>query len=500
MIESPTDLLERIYYEDYAVRPTNFSIKPVHVANGLARALMKRSYKTTALARTLRRWVRVQKLGLDQERNPNDVILEEFGGAFASAEGRPVDVEALNALRALARDVLGADGAVFDDPDKSSYTLSNERFISKDPSDNRCGLFLARLLTAGQDGDAAERLREILTSETDPWTTLALPLLELADAREEDVSDDDPEVAKSAHLFAVADKNELVSPLLGRLRIAFDRLGRFEGGEGSKLNSLRRLMLFGCFVIHVHLLSRWSEAIPGSPRPPILLDLFGGTRASVRDASRATVRAAGDAVEGLLAVRVRTYLREEFPAADDVDAFVTSLDPESELRKRFSVHLQGDVEPVEALGEAYLELGIEGTKGHPIVFLSELGRRAGYLSPWANQGRGGRHLKRYGVTAEFLETLVAAVVSPEQPLEFSEFLAELETTFGIVVGRPQDDEVIRRNNLNPGQFGSPVSISEEDLRLNVAALKAAVEETGYAKSYADGRTIVTTAPESLIAL
>lgn len=501
MIETPEELLSRIYDEEFAVLPTNFSIKPVHVANGLARALVKRSYKSTALAQTLRRWIRVQKLGLDQERHPTSKILAEYGQVFTSSDAGPPNLELLNALRSLARDVLGADGAVFDDPDKSSYTLSNERFITKDPSDHRCGLFLARLLLAGSEGDASNRLLEILSGESDPWTTLALPLLEVANARDEDIDETAPEFMRGSHLFETDDDGKLVSPNLARLRSAYDRLARFESAEGSKLNSLRRLVLFGCFVIHVHLISRWSDALPGSPRPPILLDLFDGTRASLRDASRSTLRGAGDAIEGLLAARVRTYLQDALPDGQ-IDTFLS--DPESEaikgLHDRYAVHLQGDVEPVEALAEAYLELGIDATKGHPISFLTELGRRAGYLAPWANQGRGGRQQKRYGLTAEFLETLIASLVSPNQPLEFSEFLDELELTFGVVLGRPQDEDLIRRNNLNDGQFGSPISISEEDLRLNVAALKDAVEQTGYAKSYADGRTIVTTSPEALVTL
>jgi hypothetical protein len=55
--------------------------------------------------------------------------------------------------------------------------------------------------------------------------------------------------------------------------------------------------------------------------------------------------------------------------------------------------------------------------------------------------------------------------------------------------------VIRMNNLHGEQFGPQTSINEEDLRRNVAAMRALVVESGYAKSYADGRTMVTTALE-----
>ena len=101
------------------------------------------------------------------------------------------------------------------------------------------------------------------------------------------------------HFFA-ATNGRLDSRTLAVLRESYDRLARFERIAGSKLNSLRRLVLFGCFVLHVHAISRWHERNPARPRPPMLLDMFDGTVRSVRDASRASLRAAGDAIECLI--------------------------------------------------------------------------------------------------------------------------------------------------------------------------------------------------------
>jgi hypothetical protein len=43
-----------------------------------------------------------------------------------------------------------------------------------------------------------------------------------------------------------------------------------------------------------------------------------------------------------------------------------------------------------------------------------------------------------------------------------------------------------------------VSINEEDLRRNVEEFRDLLVESGYAKSYADGRTMVTTRPEGVL--
>lgn len=495
--ETPEQLVERIYDEEFGLRPTNFQIKPVHVANGLVRALTGRTYQASPLAQTLRRWVLKQKTGVQEERFPNDLILKRYGAAFAGKDGPEPDEEALNTFRQLARDALGADDAVFADADQSSFTLANERFVTADPSDNRTGLFLVRLLTTGGEGEAARCLRELTTSENDPWTTLALPLLQLGEARDGSLKPEQAALAARAEPLFDTTGGVLRSPVLHELRQAYDRLARFERSEGSKVNSLRRMVLFGCFAVHVHLVSRWSEIVPRAPRPPIFPDMLEGARPAVLDASRATVRAAGDALEGLLVQRISDYVRQWPDRASLLDAI-----PEKQrerVRGRMEVY-RGEAQPGahDPLTDALLDVGLEDTNGHPVSFLTELGRRSGYMVPWANQGRGGKLQKRYSFTPEFLETLIGAVVEPDDPLDFQEFLQRLHDYFGVVVGRPQDDQVIRRNNLNDGQFGSPISVSEEDLRANVEGLRRLVVESGYAKMYADGQTIVTAAPEGLV--
>ena len=254
-------------------------------------------------------------------------------------------------------------------------------------------------------------------------------------------------IAKSAHLFEAAN-GRLVSPTLGNLRDAYDRLARFERHSGSKLNSLRRLMLFGSFVLHVHAVSRWSEREDHAPRPPILLDLFDGTLISVADASRATLRAAGDAIEGLIRSRFHEHVVAEYgTTGKQIEAGLPGSGLGERVEGLYRTYCDGGTEPSDALARAMAEDAIDREREAPIGSLIELGRRAGFLAPWSNQGRGGKLRKRYTATAEFLETLVAATVEPDDPAEFPEFLERLRDYFGVVVGRPEDDAVIRHTNL-----------------------------------------------------
>ena len=88
---------------------------------------------------------------------------------------------------------------------------------------------------------------------------------------------------------------------------------------------------------------------------------------------------------------------------------------------------------------------------------------------------------------------MAATVAPGDPVEFDVFLDRLRDSFGIVVGRRADFEIIRRNDLQPsGALQRSVSVNESDLRANLTAFRDLIVDIGFAKSYADGRTIVTT--------
>ena len=209
------------------------------------------------------------------------------------------------------------------------------------------------------------------------------------------------------------------------------------------------------------------------------------------------LRAAGDAIEGVIRSRFHEYVVSEIGTTRrQIDAAAGSPDVSESVTDLYRAYLAGDAEPADALARALAEDAIDREREAPIGSLVELGRRAGFLSPWANQGSGGKLRKRYTATSEFLETLVAASVEPDEPVEFPEFLGRLRGAFGVVVGRPEDDAIIRRANLRDGAFSQAiVSINEEDLRRNVEEFRHLLVESGYAKAYADGRTMVTTRPE-----
>ena len=499
-IETPKDLLRRIYDEEFGFIPTNSSMKPVHVANGMARRVLGTQTDFTPLARLLRQYVDNQRGGFMEERNPNSAILESFGARFTDRfDNRPND-EAMTRFRSLAKDTLGADDAVF--PTLASFTLSHARMITGDISDNGLGDFLASVLTAGapqRPDTAAALLRELLESDTDPWTTIGWPLLDVGEEQPAPLgAAAQTRADRSAILLATDEQGDFVSSTLQVLRDRYDQLARYEKAHGSKLTTLRRLVLFGVFVTHVHIIQRCRDVTPGGPRPPILLDLFDGRRRSLREASAATLQAGLRAVEQLVVHRIRDHLAAV--CGDNPEAFLATLPPSEQwdaVTQEFEAQFVGN-DPLNAIAESfwkvgYSRVGPKEVQGFPWNTLLALGRRAGYLLPYDNRGRGGKEHKRYGANAEFAELLVASTVSPGDPIDFDEFLDRLRESFGIVLGRTADFDLIRHNDLNPGHaVRRSVSVIESDLRNNLIAFRDLIVEIGFAKSYADGRTVVTT--------
>lgn len=472
---------------------TSASTKPVHVANGLFRAALGRAYDPRLLNRVVNRWARRRT----EERHPTDAVLADAGerfSAFADGSRRPL----LDGFRDLLRDVLDADDAVYDKNENCSYTLTTQHLVTQDHSDRGTGRFLYTLLAtdlgAGQS-PALDVLTHLLADDTDEISVLTLPLLDDPDGVAARRTYDAPP-ASLATVRTPDGMTRFASPTASHLRAGFDALGRFLATDGGKLQNLRRIVTFAAVSLFLHVVGRAADEEQETSaqrlrRPPILLDIVQAGWTPVGAASYGTYLLAAKSVDRLTERGIATALHEAHTHWDQdrVDDFVADLAlrgrSRDQERKRRSVldacrsYAAGGAPLFDALVLALVDLAHEELTATPFDFARAMGVRSGLLAP-----RGNRAVKkRYAPSAEVVEVLLASVLAPGEEVDLATLAERWWERYHILVGARNSDAV------ELATF-SITDASAEDLGQNAAALRDLLLGLGYARSYADGVTVI----------
>src|SRR4051812_48251696 len=124
------EVLNGVYDDDIGWRPASGAIKPVHVANGLVRAIQGRYYDVRDLNRFVV-WWKAGKLA-DDGRSFEALIDGDEAGRFGALADSQPDFER---TRRYALGILGADKALFPSAEHSSFSLTTGTMASRDTSD-----------------------------------------------------------------------------------------------------------------------------------------------------------------------------------------------------------------------------------------------------------------------------------------------------------------------------------------------------------------------------
>src|SRR5262245_10549584 len=128
------EVLNGVFDDDVGWRPATGAIKPVHVANGLFRAVYGRYFDIEPIVELVAGETHGQPIsdrGFVQ-------LLARHPGAYDSYRDRE---DAFDRMRRYTRGILAADGAVFPSAENSALTLSTARMISRDAMDRGVGDF-----------------------------------------------------------------------------------------------------------------------------------------------------------------------------------------------------------------------------------------------------------------------------------------------------------------------------------------------------------------------
>ena len=472
--------------------PNSASVKPVHIANGLCRAVLGHYYDPRVLNQALIRWA---KHG-SEERHPTAELIAEAREQLGDL-AEPRNLARLNELRELLRGVLGADGAVFDKNDNCSYTLTYKAHVTRDHNDRGTGDFLYGVLAADLGAGPSPTiglLRELLEDASDEISVLSLPLTCGEEPHSWNAEGDETPAALEVKRNGRG--QVFRSQILRELRSGFDAVAKFERANGSKLHSLRRLMLFATFALYLHLTHRGLEYEDGrsfaAQRPLVLTDFLQTGWSSVANASHATYNIGAKKIEAMITHGVRSVLIEEHGerwTTKQIEGFINEIEfkggdkKKERSRKHFQEvyrsYAQAMRTNLNAFVHAMVDVMLEELSGTPFDFARALGVRGGLLAP-----RGQRAVKkRYAPSPELLEVLLAASMNSGEELELNELAERWRTKFGIITGALPTDS---RDLGSASVFDA----TKEDLGRNAEALRDTLIEIGYGRRYADGVTII----------
>jgi hypothetical protein len=408
-------------------------IKPVHIANGLARAVLGGFGDVAPLHEVMR---------LRDARHGASLTAATLRDQIVAFRDCPDDL--ITDIRTALNELYNADHGVHGTAEFSSYTLTHRSCVTSDRSDQRTGDFLHQVLTAKLDGhsgsSALDALARCLKDDSDELTTAAWPLLSPKWSQR-------GEPTTSTRSLSKMETQSASGYVLAQLRMSMDRLSEWDKAT-PKLLLLRRLTLLGSVGIHFHLVQLSRELADPRRIPngfcPILLDFSRDSKSAVAAASKDSLTIAMQSVGELTRQIFTRQLKKEYRGTDD------------------------------ALSQSVFDIAMDKLSGTPEDFAYYIGLRCGLTSPRVGRGRKGYH-----ISLELAEILVLAALEPGEVLTVEELLQRWWESFGLVVGG-------RPGELKQLNSAGITRVVQENLDENVDDLIAMLAKQGLARRYGDG--------------
>ncbi len=480
-------IMNEIYDQHVGWRPASGNIKPVHVANGLVRALIEGYYDTDPIVELVvwsakdGRVKRGDSIGITAELLTNPAYVP-----FAE------DVSQFDQLRRFARGLLRADEAVFPKSDESSLTFTTAQMVSNDYSDRGTGAFAAALL--GSSGDRDSLAASVISAVTkakpvDPTAALCWPIMpsQKHEARPNQLPNHNALNADYAVGFAE------------QLRHAGADLATHERAQGNGVRTLQRAVAFAVTAIVGHAQSISANGVPDNRSPLLMTVMPSG--AEVSRASEASIRLYLKRFEDWLVLQLvgrfnsgsvvhwdGRRLDDQCAALDFLRHIGTSKsgkkDPEAPARRVASLesHLRSGAPVVEALAATlYESYAAEYKDSGPRKFLTGLAARSGLWYPQTGSSR-----RRLAPSVGMIDMMVRSCIPSGERVTYEAFLDRLWQRFGIVVGGHQRGDSSDFDRLR----SHGLEVDQSALGKNSDLFVAKLQSLGLARKYADHVTFV----------
>lgn len=486
-----SDTLKRIgeaVCTDYlGFAPTSNGTKPPHIANGLFRACLGETCKTT----DVHEWLICE--GKKNAVSSDKIIASYYQILERGQMEKPSNIKD---FRFLLHEIFNQDNTTYPSYDFSVTTISSHWMVKKRVSSEAgIGDFIFEILSKKIDGErspAIDLLKTALSNDTDDMTKLVKPIIAY------------PSETEKREVFEVEypDDSEIKwDSCKESIRQGFDQLSKnivlIEENKNSLL-VLRRMVNYAVFASLLYLI-HGNAAVFGGNRVPIVIDA-GGDVDSIKRASEQSFTAAKKSVEDYYINAIYQVISDDIPYDTEIackkwinEMVFTAIDKEEEVKSAITSYFnsflaEGDA-PKYALSKA-LQIALytfEYKNNSPSDFCRVLGVRAGLVGPKGNRA----NIKRYLVNSFTLETITLSAVSSddlEDGIELKDLSEKLVRDYCILIGADSDTEYSILEEANIAQ-STPGDL-RGDLSLNAQKLANTYISLGLGKRYADGVTLI----------
>ncbi|MBE2202327.1 MAG: hypothetical protein IAE79_27195 [Anaerolinea sp.] len=487
----------QIFFEDIVTSQLGYKpsieIKPAHLANGFFRAVCGGYVNNEAQHQALYPQG-YPTLGPDPTKQR-----DKFTQFAPTQQQALLFLKENEVQREILQGLLSADKAVFKGVSTSSYSLSHASHVTSDNHDRDAGMWLHKILSHGQNAPALDLLRELLQQEprrrNDELSVLTLPLDDLSQTRKQKSYDNWSPVSLQI------ENGQFRDPLLRDIRAAFDQLAQNDAGsarQNGKLDTLRRMTTLACFSVYLHLANCGNDK---PDRVPIVLRLEKNGR-TLHQASIASYQWVRRSLDAFMYREIHNVVQQTFDPTNLKDEQIKELiyhqinwyRTQSEANTaagqnkvkdyqdncwRFYQSYRGgaaDHTPQEALARAFTDILRQVLSSSPQDIARALGTRIGLLT--------GRNKKSYQAHPDLLEVLLRATIPKGETWPVHQVGELWASRYGILFG------ILGDENDRLSSWGIP-PVNGTEFSVNVAALAELLEQSGYARRYADGIVLVT---------
>jgi hypothetical protein len=500
----------KVFFEDIVKRSLGYNprieIKPVHLANGLFRAICGGYANNEVLQMAIypKEYTALVPDLTTDSLPYGQKLKNRFPDYSPSQQDALRFLNGQEDKRAMLNALLGADKSLYRLVQTSSYSLSHASHITTDNHDRETGLWLHEILKQGGNHPALDLLSELLMQESidrnDELSLITLPLGNTDDFHRHSGSYQEPENTNlnGAGLFD--------DPIIQTVRSSFDSLAMNDekgARKNGKLDTLRHFVTLGCFSVYFHL----ANAGRNHSLVPMIFRFDRGlttlSKASVRS-YQYLLRSIDDFLyqeiyrilneldeSGLYGLwnddtAIEKHIRESIDW-HQMKTPISRVKEESKIIKLQQKCLNlyysyrgetASIPPLEALAHAIRYILSDVLSSTPQDVTRGLGTRIGLLSQYS-----GRHSKTYDPHPDFLEVLVRSSIPPGETWTLNKLAKHWADSYGILCGALGDEN----ERINPlGVF-----VDQGEWLDNMNAMAELLELSGYARRYADGVVLIT---------